>query len=399
MKIMHIVGGLDVRGGGPANAIIGLNKALNQNEVDSIIWTTNAGYIENLDVPLKKTITYKGAKVIFYPYPNSIVFRAIKKLFYSGMFAVHFFWGILRNMKHYDIIHIHGSFSFFEIFASKLANFYKKPYILSPHGSLIKDLIYLKSRYYKSVYMKLVGKKNIENAAAIHCLTGYEANEINRFDFKAKKLIVLPIGIDEEEFVNSPPPMELFKKYPQLNSKFVILFLGRINFKKGLDDLISAMNVIIKKVPHAHLLIVGNDEENYMRDVNKWIRQYQLEDVVTYAGPVFGQERIMFFQDSHIFVLPSYSENFGLAVIEAMYFGLPVVITDNVGASEHVLAADAGVVIRKNFLDLAEAIMNLVQDRKLAEKFGNNGKKYVNEHLTWDKVAQRFLQAYKGIST
>ena len=397
MKVIHIIGGLDPSGGGPAQIVIGLNKFLNKKGIESIIWTTNAGYIENLDVPLKQNITYNGSNVIFYPYSDNFFIRKINKLYYSGLFANKFYLDLCRNINQYDIVHIHGFYSFFQIFSSRLATFKKKSYIITPQGSIIKDLIFLKSRFYKERYIKFFGKKILENAIGLHCLTHYEKKEIEKFGFKIKNYFHIPSGIDPNDFKCLPPKGLLFEKYPNLRGKKIILFFSRISFKKGLDTLISSLAKITKSKKDVHLLLVGADNEGYIRTVNKWIDNYGINDFVSYVGLATGKDKLMYLQDSDMFVLPSYSENYGLSVIEAIYMGLPVVVTENVGVAEYIRRCGAGYVTKKDDQMIIKSIIHLCNNPMEAKEMGKKGKIFVEENLLWNQIVEGMIKVYHDI--
>ena len=277
-----------------------------------------------------------------------------------------------------------------------IVNIKKIHYYISPHGSLIKDLLELKSNKLKNIYLNLFGKKILENAKLVHCLTEYEKTEIEKFNFNIRETSVLPNALDEDDFSELPEKNKLFKLHPNIKGKRIILFLSRITLKKGLDDLIPAMKEVVRCEPNSHLLVVGNDEENYINEVKKWIKEYNLEKFVTYVGPAYGQDKYMYYQDSDLFVLPSYSENFALVVIEAMYFRLPVIVTKNVGASEYVKASNSGIIINKNREEIAEAILRILKHDNMSLEMGENGSNYVKENLTWDKVINKYIEVYKS---
>ena len=123
-----------------------------------------------------------------------------------------------------------------------------------------------------------------------------------------------------------------------------VLFLGRVNWKKGLDRLIPAM----KEVPNADLLIAGNDEENYRPELEALARRHGVLDRVRFLGPVDDRKKWSLLASARILVLPSYSENFGNVVLEAMAAGCPVIVTPEVGIASLVQEAGCGVVAGGN---------------------------------------------------
>jgi glycosyltransferase involved in cell wall biosynthesis len=108
-----------------------------------------------------------------------------------------------------------------------------------------------------------------------------------------------------------------------------------------------------------------------------------------------GEDKIAACSEGDVFVLPSYSENFGMAVIEAMYFGLPVIITKNVGISPSVEKFKAGLIIEKDEKKLTEAIWTILNNPDLAKKMGENGKRLIEEEFSPEKIADKWIKIYQ----
>lgn len=397
MKVLQVIGGLDPAGGGPASAVTSLNKYLNRKGIDSVIWTTCSGYGNGLGLPLGEVVSFKGGKAVFWPYPESPTLKQFRVLYHSGIFARRYFINLFRVMKEYDIVHIHGFFSFVDLFASAFARFHKVPYIIAPRGSLINSLIEMKSTASKRSFLALGGRAVLEKADAVHCLTAYERDELERMGMKIRKYCLIPNGLDEDNFKEIPPRGELLRKYPRLTGKVKLLFLSRINFKKGLDTLIPAVASLREFLPNIHLLIVGNDDEGYMSEVSALINTYKVDECVTYFGPAYGKEKLIFFRDSDIFVLPSYSENFGLVLIEAMFMKLPVVITEAVGIASDIEAAGAGVIVEKTVDAVKDGILRLVKDPEMAREMGEKGRALVQSRFSWHDIADTLITVYQEI--
>ncbi|MCX5892045.1 MAG: glycosyltransferase, partial [Deltaproteobacteria bacterium] len=118
--------------------------------------------------------------------------------------------------------------------------------------------------------------------------------------------------------------------------------MGRINFKKGLDLLVQALAQVVRRRPDVHLVVAGPDNDGWGARVKDWLKAAGISDYATFTGRLLGEEKPAALRDARMFVLPSYSENFGLAVVEALACGLPVVISDQVNIWREVEAAGAG---------------------------------------------------------
>ena len=174
----------------------------------------------------------------------------------------------------------------------------------------------------------------------------------------------------------------------------LVLFLGRLNWKKGLDRLLNAF--VLTKV--GQLAIVGTDEERLSLRLSQQARQLGISDRVhILPRTVTGPDKEHLFASAQLFVMPSYSENFGNTVLEAMRRGLPVVVTPEVGAAEIVRQAGGGTVVAGDARSLGEALSALVADRELARSMGEAGRQYVQGRYGWPTIAEKMEGLYRTI--
>lgn len=169
----------------------------------------------------------------------------------------------------------------------------------------------------------------------------------------------------------------------------MILFLGRINWKKGLDRLINSMSSIL----NAHLVIAGNDEENYLPKLQTLVSDNKLNSRVTFIPRnIVGADKEALFAAAKVFVLPSYSENFGNTVPEAMLRGCPVIVTEEVGVADLVRRAQAGRVVSAD--QLSDAIKAVLNDPLSASRMGEQGHMWASENLQWKHIAVEMAAEY-----
>ena len=409
MKILHVVSSYwpAFEFGGPINSVYLLNKFLVKNRVGLAVYTTNAGLRKNKEIPLKKEVDLDGVKIFYFPYYGYV----------HWTFSPVLFWALAKNIKNFDMIHITGVWNFPVLAAAFWARVYKKPYIISPRGSLMAEPLSKKSRFKKKTFLFLFVERFLKNASAIHFTVETEKEEYIKAGLSLKETIIIPNGLDIEEFntITRDSATHFKEKFGIAPDKKIILFLGRINWKKGFDTLIPAFAEVIKKEPKAVLVLAGPDDENYKREVLKFIDEANLRtsDVqklkasiqtsinqranIIFTGMLVGEDKIAAFQESDVFVLPSYSENFGMAVAEAMVFGLPVIVTKGVGISNEVEKVGAGIVIEKNEKELSEAILKILNNPALTRKMGESGKRLVEIEFSPGKIADKWIEKYKNI--
>jgi len=388
MRILHVVSSYwpAFEFGGPIQSVHLLNKFLAKKGVDITVYTTNAGLEKSKDIPLKKEVILDEVKVFYFPYCGYRHYN----------FSLSLFWHLGRQLKNFDLIHITGVWNFPISAAAFWARFYKKPYIISPRGSLMALPLEMKNSPLKKVHLFLFGKRDLKNAAAIHFTTEAEKEEYLKIGLPLKKSSIIPNGLDLEEFKEDVPSGTFRKKWNIDSQKKVVLFLGRLNWKKGLDTLIPAFSRVIKSEPNAFLVLEGEADKGYKETIEKMIGEQNISDKVLFTGFFPGKD-IAALKESDVFVLPSYSENFGMAVIQAMYIGLPVVITKEVGIAPSVSRAKAGIVVNKDEKQVSEAILKILNNPVLAKEMGGHGRRLVETEFSPTSVAEKFIKLYNEL--
>lgn len=376
--------------GGPIFSLHTLNKTLVQKGVQVTVYTTNVG-LEG-KVPVNEKVNLDRVEVIYFPFV-----KLFEVLGATGWQFSRRLTGALRtNMRLFDRVYILGIWNYPCLIAAYYARKYRTPYILSPRGQLSHYAVG-KKFWKKWPYYHLIVKKDLRGAAAIHYTTEDEAYSYHPFLRLKNKTMIIPNGVDLSEFTDLPERQRLRERYPNLKDKKVILFLGRINWKKGLDILIKAFNQLAKDRYDVHLLIVGNNKGGDIKLAERLIKEYGLEDRVTFTGMLLGQDKLEAYAGCDLFVLPSYSENFGMSVIEAMACGIPVVITDKVGISRDIQENNAGVIVKCDENSIYQGIRSILDNSKLVEELSFNGKRMVQEHYNINKVADKMIETYREI--
>lgn len=277
------------------------------------------------------------------------------------------------------LVHLHSVFLWPTLAGARGARQLGRPYLLSSRGMLVKDLITQRSRWLKTAWIALFERRNIAGAAALHATSEIEARELRRFGFRIRRLAVIPNGVD--------PPS---KDSGMMRDPKLVLYIGRLNWKKGLERLVSAMvyNETMR------LVIAGNDEESYLPELERQIRGFSLDNRVVLRGPVAGEEKSRLLREASLFVLPSLSENFGNAALEAMAHGCPVLVTPEVGVAETVTASGGGVVSSGAPEALGPRIGELLKDRDGLRRMGEKAATYVAANCTWAVIARRMESLY-----
>jgi glycosyltransferase involved in cell wall biosynthesis len=385
MKILHVIANLVPRYGGPSQACWEMARAVARLGHEVSIYTTNQDGTGELEVPLDRPVHRDGVEVRYFP------IQAPR------------FWGtslplaraLRRKVPASDLVHIHSLYLFHDLVAGHWCRRYRVPYLVRPHGTL-DPFMYRRHRWRKRLMECLFEDRNIRRAAALHFTTAEEEKLAAPFTFQTPGLVV-PLGINWEEFAHLPQPGEFRRRHPEIGHKAIILFFGRVNFKKGLDILARAFGVVARRRQDVHLVIAGPDNEGWGALVRTWLAEEGMGDRTTFTGMLLGPEKLAVLRDASLFVLPSYSENFGLAVIEGMAAGLPVIISDQVNIWREVQAAGAGRVIPVDSGALVDQLLDLLDNPKAAMDMGQKGRALVQERFQWPRIARSLVAAYERI--
>ena len=150
-------------------------------------------------------------------------------------------------------------------------------------------------------------------------------------------------------------------------------------------------------MPNAQLVIAGPENDDYGQKVRSWVRERGLESAVHFVGSLQGDDVVQAYVDADVFALPSYTENFGMTVAEAMACALPVVISDQVNIHAEVSTAGAGLVTRCDADDTTQALVTLLQDPERRRTMGKAGRRLVQAHYTWPAIVDALTREYQAV--
>lgn len=380
MKILHVVPSYlpATRYGGPIHSVHGLCKALVAAGHEVTVFTTNVDGPDDSDVPLGEAVDLDGVQVWYFPS------TWLRRLYW----APRMMQPLRQQISGFDIVHLHSVFLWPTWAAARAARKAGVSYLIAPRGMLVRDLLNKKSRWLKTTWIRLIERRNLEWASGIHVTAPLEQQEIDQFVFRLPAFYYVPNGIE-------PPTLEtLAAQKSELVPDFpYVLFLSRINWKKGLDRLMRAW----KDVPGAQLIVAGNDEENYQQEIQRIADAEGVASRVHFVGPVAGADKWLLYRNAELFVLPSHSENFGIVVLEAMAMGCPVVVTPEVGLAQTVADADCGRVVDGEPAALAEAIKELLAQPERRASMARKGRETALRDFSWGGVAGRMEAAYGDV--
>jgi glycosyltransferase involved in cell wall biosynthesis len=388
MKILQIIPSVSLVYGGPSRMVLGLSSTLAKLGEDVTILTTNSNGDAGqppLDVPLRQPIKQDGYEIIYFPCSP---FRRYK-------FSLELLIWLKKQANNYQIAHIHALFSPLSTTAAIISRMCQLPYILRPLGTLDPaDL--QKKRQLKQIYGNLLEKGNLAAAAGVHFTSEQEAKISYRYGIKTND-IVIPLGVDLPDTL--PPTGAARQKLGIAADQPLLLFMSRLDPKKGLDLLIPALEKLLDMGLNFHFVLAGANPQdaNYEQQIIDKIKTSRLAKYTTITGFIMGDFKLELLKDADLFVLPSYYENFGIAVAEAMAIGLPVVISDQVHIWPTVIKYQAGWVTSTDINSLTNTLKIGLENPQQRQIKGENARQLVLNEYSWNAIAKDMIEVYQKL--
>ena len=382
MKILHIIENIDESYGGPAKSVPFLCKYLQQKGIDVSINSVKIKEYENNVIINDNQITWNNYKNTF-----SVFFK----------YSISFKKGLENQIKEFNnvILHTQNQWTYQAYCTYNQAKKYKIPLICSVRGSMSPWALG-QYKYLKKMFWYVFQKRIFQEADCIHCTTAQEA-QFTRDRGINTPIAVISNGVDLEEF-NDRIDEQTAKKDLNLNiNKKYILFLSRIHKSKGLDILINAWSKLQDRYPGWNIIYVGPIEDTkYHDNIQNLIKSFNLNSV-KYLGVLKGNERIKAYNASNLFVAPTWSENFGISIAEAMASGLPVITTKNT-PWEILKKENCGWWIDLNEEALKNALEDaLKSDADLLEKMGNKCRNLIFKDYSWKIQTEKMIEVYRWL--
>lgn len=294
-----------------------------------------------------------------------------------------------------EAIHMHGLWQAQTRYGARLAWRADVPYMIAAHG-MAEPWALRQKAWKKKVYTALVEGKNLRRAACLHALSRPEIGHLRALAPQTP-ICYIPNGVDPAPLENLPDRSVLEEEFPELKDKFVLLFYSRIHVKKGLDLLAQAFARIQADHPQVHLLLAGNDDGALGPFLNR-IQDDGLTSRVTWVGHVSGERARRVWGAADAFILPSYSEGFSMAILEALVCRLPVLITTACHFSE-LADFEGGIVVDPVVDEVTRGLRDLLErspDQRAA--LGAAGRALVEQKYTWEQQGQRLAEVYRWMS-
>lgn len=389
MKVLHVIPSISGQAGGPSQAIFPMCRALREQGVDLLLATTDDGLSGENGTPIRQygqISDYQGQPTIFFPSQIGASFK------YSRPFAQ---W-LNSNVANYDLVHIHAVFNHACIAAARACRRHDVPYIVRPLGTLDPWSMKQKS-WRKRFFWQAAGKRMMSDAAAVH-YTALAEQQATETALGLNHGTVVPLGVETLIVDPSRENHSLRNEIPGLEGHPYVLVLSRLHPKKGLDVLLDAFLSLIKKKEFAdwRLVLAGDGPSEHVSRLRGKVESHHANKQVLFPGWLDGEKKEAALRNASLLALPSYQENFGLCVMEALACGVPVLVSPQVNLAADIEAAGAGWVaeIEKGALQSAlEAALNSDEERI---RRGVEGRTLASR-FNWSVIAARLTDLYSSI--
>jgi glycosyltransferase involved in cell wall biosynthesis len=384
MKVLIVTPYLGTVYGGTANVVMALAQRLGALDIQVDVVTTNADDAGHLQVATHCWIEQGKYRVQYFPCWHR------RDFILSSALAI---W-LGQHLKEYDLVHTHTFFAPMITLTHRLCRWYRIPYIMTPHGMLEPWALAYKV-WKKRLYYACFEKSALLFAQAVHVLSSTEAEQVKALGTQAT--VVVPNGVELEAIKPVSSPGIFNNAFPETVSKTLILFLGRIDPKKGLDLLAPAFARVHALFPNTHLVIAGPDSIDFTPTVQAYFAQHGCLEAVTFTGMLKDELKSAALGAASIYVAPSYSEGFSMSVLEGMASGLPCVITKGCNFPE-AGEANAAYIVDAQPDALAEALLRCLADSAQAQAMGQRAHDFIRQYYTWEQSAQKLLGLYESIA-
>ncbi len=387
MKILQVIPSVSPLRGGPSQAVLEMVKSLIAQGIESSIITTDDNGPDRFNVPTDDWIEYQGVPVHFFPRfsPHS---SGIREFAFSRALTL---W-LRKNVESYDLVHVHALFSYPSTVAMAIARRHQVPYICRPLGQLCEWSLQ-QSALKKQIYLNLIERANIACSQGLHLTSEQEKKEVAKLKLDCPTFVI-PHGLNFAPSVHNARH-RLREKFGLPENEKIVLFLSRIHPKKGLNFLISALGKLVK-YPFTFIL-AGSGDLIYEAEVRSLLQKSGIDSRTICPGFVEGETKNILLQGADLYALTSHSENFGVAVLEALAAGLPAMVTPGVALSAEIQRHQIGYISELDVEAIASTLETYFANPAAAFQMGRRAQQFALKNYTWQKNADNLIQIYETI--
>jgi glycosyltransferase involved in cell wall biosynthesis len=385
VRVLHVIPSVTPKNGGPSEAIVRICTALAREGVETHVLTSDYdGPSERVTPQARAAISARIGEITF----KRVWFDAYTIA--PGMIP----W-LLVHVRRYDVVHIHAVFSFASTVAALISRLLRVPYVVRPLGTLAAYGLQTRRSLAKRISLTLIERPMLRRAAAVHCTSEAERREVLAVCPQARASVI-PLSVVSRE--NEHKSELRVGTDESRESILVVLYLSRLSPKKNVNLLLEAFSITNNVIHNIKLILSGDGEKSYVDSLKNYAAELGIAEKVTWTGHIAGAEKAAAFAAANVFVLPSSSENFGVAVAEALAAGVPCVLTPGVAIASRVAEAGAGVVADLNAVSIAGAIEYYLASREIRERASKAASALAASDYSDEAMSEALVQMYREIT-
>ena len=381
MRILHYIQSVDFENGGPPRAVVDQVATMKARGNQAGLAST-----VTVDVPqdwLDEPHRDEHPEVVAL----SPVVGPLSRLTRASVRTIR------EAIRRYDIVHLHGVWEPSNLQVAAECRRLAKPYVVSLRG-MLDDWSMDQSPLRKRVFLRCGGRRYLEEAKAVHCTAIAELEQSRKW-FPQGHGVVVPNLINLAPYQDVPSPIAAFERWPDLESvPFRVLFLSRIQYKKGIEHLVDAVAILRERGRSLRVVVAGTGDDGYLEDVRRRAETRGIADLIDWVGHVGGELKLSLYSAADVFALPTSQENFGFVFFESLAAGTPVITTDLVDTRSEILDSGGGVIVPQTGAAFAEALESFMTGERSAEEMGSKGREWTLENLSTEVVAAAFEDLY-----
>ncbi|SOD83244.1 glycosyltransferase [Spirosoma fluviale] len=310
-------------------------------------------------------------------------------------FSIELYQYLRKHAHEYDIIHCHGLWHFGTLAPFMIDRTVAK--VITIHGVLDR-WVYAHNNWKKQLMDSLAQKTYLQRADLVQINNTDEQQDVLRYlGHTHPNIVIIPNGVKMSDFVTLPPKGTFRRKFSLPTDKKLVLFMSRLNAKKGLDLLLPGFREYVRQHPDTVLALAGPDD-GYEATTRQFIEQNNLSDSIRMVGMLTGDDKKAALADADLFTLPSYSEGFSMAVLEAMAAGTPTLVSDRVGFGDVIREHKAaGVLASLTAESVTEGLAELLGNEQLRQEMARNATALLKKQYDIDVVAKQLLDEYTNV--
>jgi glycosyltransferase involved in cell wall biosynthesis len=383
IRVLHVIPSISAVHGGPSLAVRQMSRAMVNTDILLEVATTDDDGPGKRLMPVSTNASGVNTPIWY--------FRKVLEFYKVAPGFMVWFW---RHAREYDVVHIHALFSFLSVVAAGIAVFRRVPYIVRPLGTLSAYGVARRRPFLKRVSIALIEGPLLRRAAFVHFTSEVERKEAEGLGIPFRG-VVIPLAV---ESCLSALPERGESTLTGASSAPTVLYLSRLDPKKNVESLLRALCLVLKESPATELVIAGSGDDRYVAALKQLASDLGISAAVKWAGYVSGDAKAALLRDADLFALPSYSENFGIAVAEALAAGLPCVVSSGVAISSEIAEYGAGAVVSTSPESIAVAIINLIGDLSARRLAAEAALRLARERFSMAAMGSRLAALYNEIS-